>query len=133
MGGPGSPSPHSIRALILPLNNTNMAQFFHPVCFRHYDKTQMSVCDTVFHFSNPECFLSSLMSSCPSFSVFQGIVSGVLLVTPSNIMFDPHKSDCLVQERGCEEYGIMCPLEEVQSTAMCREITDIRIRELVPL
>jgi len=56
----------------------------------------------------------------------------VLLVTPNNVMFDPHKLDHLVQERGCEEYGIMCPLEEVQSAAMCREITDIRVRELVP-
>lgn len=56
----------------------------------------------------------------------------MLLVTPNNVMFDPHKLDRLVQERGCEEYGIMCPLEEVQSAAMCREITDIRVRELVP-
>ncbi|XP_056597381.1 oxidation resistance protein 1b isoform X2 [Triplophysa dalaica] len=74
-----------------------------------------------------------LKMNCKYITDGKGIVSGVLLVTPSNIMFDPHKSDCLVQERGCEEYGIMCPLEEVQSTAMCREITDIRIRELVPL
>ncbi|KAA0710089.1 Oxidation resistance protein 1 [Triplophysa tibetana] len=74
-----------------------------------------------------------LKMNCKYITDGKGIVSGVLLVTPSNIMFDPHKSDCLVQERGCEEYGIMCPLEEVQSTAMCRAITDIRIRELVPL
>lgn len=62
----------------------------------------------------------------------QGIVSGVLLVTPNNIMFDPHKADVLVQERGCEEYGIMCPLEELVSAAMCHEITDGRMREFVP-
>ncbi|XP_059365158.1 oxidation resistance protein 1-like isoform X2 [Carassius carassius] len=70
--------------------------------------------------------------NCKYISDGKGVVSGVLLVTPNNIMFDPHKSDRLVQERGCEEYGIMCPLEEVQSAAMCREITDIRVRELVP-
>ncbi|XP_026087628.1 oxidation resistance protein 1-like isoform X2 [Carassius auratus] len=71
--------------------------------------------------------------NCKYISDGKGVVSGVLLVTPNNIMFDPHKSDRLVQERGCEEYGIMCPLEEVQSAAMCREITDIRVRELVPV
>uniref|UniRef100_A0A8C1ALD5 Oxidation resistance protein 1 n=1 Tax=Cyprinus carpio carpio TaxID=630221 RepID=A0A8C1ALD5_CYPCA len=70
-----------------------------------------------------------LKMNCKYISDGKGIVSGVLLVTPNNIMFDPHKSDQLVQERGCEEYGIMCPLEEVQSAAMCREITDIRVRE----
>uniref|UniRef100_A0A8C1SYI9 Oxidation resistance protein 1 n=1 Tax=Cyprinus carpio TaxID=7962 RepID=A0A8C1SYI9_CYPCA len=67
-----------------------------------------------------------LKMNCKYITDGKGIVSGVLLVTPNNIMFDPHKSDRLVQERGCEEYGIMCPLEEVQSAAMCREITDIR-------
>uniref|UniRef100_A0A8C1N2I4 Oxidation resistance protein 1 n=1 Tax=Cyprinus carpio TaxID=7962 RepID=A0A8C1N2I4_CYPCA len=71
-----------------------------------------------------------LKMNCKYITDGKGIVSGVLLVTPNNIMFDPHKSDQLVQERGCEEYGIMCPLEEVQSAAMCREITDIRVREL---
>ncbi|XP_056124306.1 oxidation resistance protein 1b isoform X2 [Rhinichthys klamathensis goyatoka] len=73
-----------------------------------------------------------LKMNCKYITDGKGIVSGVLLVTPNNVMFDPHKSDHLVQERGCEEYGIMCPLEEVQSAAMCREITDIRVRELVP-
>ncbi|XP_043074201.1 oxidation resistance protein 1b isoform X2 [Puntigrus tetrazona] len=73
-----------------------------------------------------------LKMNCKYITDGKGIVSGVLLVTPNNIMFDPHKSDRLVQERGCEEYGIMCPLEEVQSAAMCREITDIRVRDLVP-
>uniref|UniRef100_A0A673KWJ3 Oxidation resistance 1b n=1 Tax=Sinocyclocheilus rhinocerous TaxID=307959 RepID=A0A673KWJ3_9TELE len=72
-----------------------------------------------------------LKMSCKYITDGMGIVSGVLLVTPNNIMFDPHKSDRLVQERGCEEYGIMCPLEEVQSAAMCREITDIRL--IVPI
>lgn len=63
---------------------------------------------------------------------FQGAVSGVLLVTPNNIMFDPHRMDPMVQAHGCEEYGIMCPLEEVQSAAIYKEITDPKIRETVP-
>lgn len=40
--------------------------------------------------------------------------------------------DPLVQAHGCEEYGIMCPLEEVQSAAIYKEITDPKIREAVP-
>lgn len=56
----------------------------------------------------------------------------MLLVTPNNIMFDPHKTDPLVQENGCEEYGIMCPMEEVMSAAMYKEILDSKIKESLP-
>ncbi|XP_053344220.1 oxidation resistance protein 1a isoform X2 [Clarias gariepinus] len=73
-----------------------------------------------------------LKINCKYITESKGAVSGVLLVTPNNIMFDPHRTDPLVQERGCEEYGIMCPLEEVQSAAMYREITDSKIRESLP-
>ncbi|XP_072548390.1 oxidation resistance protein 1a isoform X3 [Salminus brasiliensis] len=73
-----------------------------------------------------------LKINCKYITDGKGAVSGVLLVTPNNIMFDPHRTDPLVQERGCEEYGIMCPLEEVQSAAVYREITDSKIRESVP-
>ena len=62
----------------------------------------------------------------------KGVVGGVLLVTPNNIMFDPLRTDPLVLERGCEEYGIMCPLEEVQSAAVYREIIDRKISESIP-
>lgn len=80
-------------------------------------------------------FLMDVTVPHPSLSLslsFQGAVSGVLLVTPNNIMFDPHRMDPLVQAHGCEEYGIMCPLEEVQSAAIYKEITDPKIREAVP-
>ncbi|XP_037311010.1 oxidation resistance protein 1a isoform X4 [Pungitius pungitius] len=73
-----------------------------------------------------------LKINCKYITGGMGAVSGVLLVTPNNIMFDPHRMDPLVQEHGCEEYGIMCPLEEVQSAAICKEITDPKIREAVP-
>ncbi|XP_053084031.1 oxidation resistance protein 1a isoform X2 [Pangasianodon hypophthalmus] len=73
-----------------------------------------------------------LKINCKYITDGKGAVSGVLLVTPNNIMFDPHRTDPLVQERGCEEYGIMCPLEEVQSAAVYREITDSKIRESLP-
>uniref|UniRef100_A0A4W3IWK7 Oxidation resistance protein 1 n=1 Tax=Callorhinchus milii TaxID=7868 RepID=A0A4W3IWK7_CALMI len=62
----------------------------------------------------------------------KGAVSGVLLITPNNIMFDPHKNDPLVQENGCEEYGIMCPMDEVVSAALYRDIQDSKIKESLP-
>ncbi|KAK7146900.1 hypothetical protein R3I94_009669 [Phoxinus phoxinus] len=73
-----------------------------------------------------------LKINCKYITDGKGVVSGVLLVTPNNIMFDPHRTDPLVLERGCEEYGIMCPLDEVQSAAVYREITDSKIRDSVP-
>ncbi|KAI3361451.1 hypothetical protein L3Q82_013619, partial [Scortum barcoo] len=73
-----------------------------------------------------------LKINCKYITDGQGAVSGVLLVTPNNIMFDPHRMDPLVQAHGCEEYGIMCPLEEVQSAAIYKEITNPKIRETVP-
>ncbi|XP_041758744.1 oxidation resistance protein 1 isoform X2 [Coregonus clupeaformis] len=73
-----------------------------------------------------------LKINCKYITDGKGVVSGVLLVTPNNLMFEPHKADPLVQDRGCEEYGIMCPLEEVMSAAMCTEVTDSRIKEFVP-
>uniref|UniRef100_A0A671VCD5 Oxidation resistance protein 1 n=1 Tax=Sparus aurata TaxID=8175 RepID=A0A671VCD5_SPAAU len=74
-----------------------------------------------------------LKINCKYITDGKGAVSGVLLVTPNNIMFDPHRMDPLVQAHGCEEYGIMCPLEEVQSAAIYKEITDPKIRETVDL
>uniref|UniRef100_A0A8C6RNQ1 Oxidation resistance protein 1 n=1 Tax=Nannospalax galili TaxID=1026970 RepID=A0A8C6RNQ1_NANGA len=74
-----------------------------------------------------------LKINCKYITRGKGTVSGVLLVTPNNIMFDPHKTDPLVQENGCEEYGIMCPMEEVMSAAMYKEILDSKIKESLPL
>ncbi|XP_028735131.1 oxidation resistance protein 1 isoform X4 [Peromyscus leucopus] len=73
-----------------------------------------------------------LKINCKYITNGKGTVSGVLLVTPNNIMFDPHKTDPLVQENGCEEYGIMCPMEEVMSAAMYKEILDSKIKESLP-
>uniref|UniRef100_A0A3Q2ZG13 Oxidation resistance protein 1 n=1 Tax=Kryptolebias marmoratus TaxID=37003 RepID=A0A3Q2ZG13_KRYMA len=45
-----------------------------------------------------------LKINCKYITDGMGAVSGVLLVTPNNIMFDPHRMDPLVQAHGCEEY-----------------------------
>ncbi|XP_021245007.1 oxidation resistance protein 1 isoform X7 [Numida meleagris] len=70
-----------------------------------------------------------LKINCKYITSGKGTVNGVLLVTPNNIMFDPHKMDPLVQENGCEEYGIMCPMEEVMSAALYKEIMDSKIKD----
>uniref|UniRef100_A0A8D0L903 Oxidation resistance protein 1 n=1 Tax=Sphenodon punctatus TaxID=8508 RepID=A0A8D0L903_SPHPU len=70
-----------------------------------------------------------LKINCKYITICKGTVNGVLLVTPNNIMFDPHKMDPLVQEHGCEEYGIMCPMEEVMSAAMYKDIVDSKIKD----
>nr|XP_013810133.1 PREDICTED: oxidation resistance protein 1 isoform X2 [Apteryx mantelli mantelli] len=70
-----------------------------------------------------------LKINCKYMTNGKGTVNGVLLVTPNNIMFDPHKMDPLVQENGCEEYGIMCPMEEVMSAALYKEIVDSKIKD----
>uniref|UniRef100_A0A4W5KR88 Nuclear receptor coactivator 7 n=1 Tax=Hucho hucho TaxID=62062 RepID=A0A4W5KR88_9TELE len=61
--------------------------------------------------------------SCKYFTDGMGVVGGVMIVTPNNIMFDPHKSDPLVIEHGCEEYGLICPMEEVVSVALYNDIS----------
>lgn len=62
----------------------------------------------------------------------QGVVGGVLIVTPNNIMFDPHKSDPLVIERGCEEYGLICPMDEVLSVALYHDISRMKLKDALP-
>ncbi|XP_060679354.1 oxidation resistance protein 1a isoform X3 [Hemiscyllium ocellatum] len=74
-----------------------------------------------------------LKITCRYITDGKGAVSGVLLVTPNNIMFDPLKHDPLVREWGCEEYGIMCPMEEVLSAAMYSDILDNKVKESLPV
>ncbi|KAM4692976.1 nuclear receptor coactivator 7 [Discoglossus pictus] len=62
----------------------------------------------------------------------KGVVGGVMIVTPNNVMFDPHKSDPLVIENGCEEYGLICPMEEVVSVALYNDISHMKIKDALP-
>ncbi|XP_015678214.2 oxidation resistance protein 1 [Protobothrops mucrosquamatus] len=73
-----------------------------------------------------------LKINCKYITSNKGTVTGVLLVTPNNIMFDPHKTDPLVQQNGCEEYGIMCPMEEVMSAAMYKD-ADGKMQDSLPI
>lgn len=58
----------------------------------------------------------------------QGVVNGVLLVTPNAIMFDPNVSDPLVIEHGPELYGMMAPMDTVISAAMYHDIAAMKLK-----
>ncbi|XP_028909972.1 nuclear receptor coactivator 7 isoform X1 [Ornithorhynchus anatinus] len=73
-----------------------------------------------------------LKMNCRYFTDGKGVVGGVMIVTPNNIMFDPHKSDPLVIENGCEEYGLICPMEEVVSVALYNDISHMEIKDALP-
>ncbi|XP_013863006.1 nuclear receptor coactivator 7 isoform X2 [Austrofundulus limnaeus] len=70
--------------------------------------------------------------SCKYFTDGMGVVGGVLIVTPNNIMFDPHKSDPLVIENGCEEYGLICPMEELVSVALYDDVSRMKLKDALP-
>ncbi|XP_067014093.2 oxidation resistance protein 1 isoform X2 [Anabrus simplex] len=57
----------------------------------------------------------------------QGVVGGVLLVTPNAVMFDPNVSDPLVIEHGPESYGVIAPMEFVANAAIYHDIAHMRV------
>lgn len=57
----------------------------------------------------------------------QGVVGGVLLVTPNAVMFDPNVSDTLVIEHGPESYGVIAPMELVVNAAIFNDIAHMRV------
>merc|ERR1712072_205133 len=52
----------------------------------------------------------------------QGVVSGVLLVTPQTVMFNPCVSDHLVMERGREMYLVRLPLRAIARVALFEDV-----------
>ncbi|XP_077288793.1 TLD domain-containing protein mustard isoform X14 [Arctopsyche grandis] len=62
----------------------------------------------------------------------QGVVSGVLLVTPNAVMFDPNVSDTLVLEHGPESYGVIAPMEFVVNAAIYYDIAHMRTHDSNP-
>lgn len=61
----------------------------------------------------------------------QGVVGGVLLVTPNAVMFDPNVSDPLVIEHGPESYGVIAPMEFIVNAAIFNDIAHMRICDSV--
>lgn len=58
----------------------------------------------------------------------QGVVGGVLLVTPNAVMFDPNVSDPLVIEHGPESYGVIAPMEYIVNAAIFNDIAHMRVQ-----
>ncbi|XP_064652642.1 nuclear receptor coactivator 7-like isoform X7 [Lineus longissimus] len=58
----------------------------------------------------------------------KGVVSGVLLVTPNAIMFDPNVSDPLVIEHGADAYGMIATMDTVISVAMYHDIAAMKLK-----
>ncbi|EHB16444.1 Nuclear receptor coactivator 7 [Heterocephalus glaber] len=73
-----------------------------------------------------------LKMNCCYFTDGKGVVGGVMSVTPNNIVFDRRKSDPLVIENGFEEYGLICPMEEVVSIALYNDISHMKIKDAFP-
>nr|XP_034841343.1 nuclear receptor coactivator 7 isoform X15 [Maniola hyperantus] len=79
--------------------------------------------DTPASSSNPQRFLKINVRHITD---GQGVVSGVLLVTPNAVMFDPNVSDTLVMEHGPESYGVIAPMEYVVNAAIFYDIAHMR-------
>ena len=63
---------------------------------------------------------------------FQDFVEGVLLITPSSVMFDPSPCDPLAAKHGCEKFGIMCSMTSIVSAAMfCNSGTVPKYRSVI--
>ncbi|KAK2171656.1 hypothetical protein NP493_1048g00055 [Ridgeia piscesae] len=75
-----------------------------------------------------ECYERFIKVNVKHITDGQGVVSGVLLVTPNAIMFDPNVSDTLVIEHGADAYGMIAPMETVISAAMYHDIAAMRLK-----
>ncbi|XP_034715130.1 nuclear receptor coactivator 7 isoform X2 [Etheostoma cragini] len=62
---------------------------------------------------------------CRNITDRKGVVSGILLVTPNKIFFDPCKTHALVKEHGCEEYLLSCSVDNLASVAFFSDISHV--------
>ncbi|XP_071142987.1 oxidation resistance protein 1-like isoform X1 [Mytilus edulis] len=69
-----------------------------------------------------DCYERFIKVNCKHITDGQGVVSGVLLVTPNAVMFDPNVSDPLVIEHGADTYGVIAPMDMIISCAMYHDI-----------
>ncbi|XP_071512192.1 nuclear receptor coactivator 7 isoform X2 [Panulirus ornatus] len=76
-----------------------------------------------------ECLEKVLKISVRHITDGQGVVAGVLLVTPNAVMFDPNVSDPLVIEHGPESYGVIAPMEYVVNAALYYDIAHMRVKD----
>ncbi|XP_015910390.2 oxidation resistance protein 1 isoform X2 [Parasteatoda tepidariorum] len=58
----------------------------------------------------------------------QGVVAGVLIITPNAVMFDPNVSDPLVIEHGVESYGVIAPCDMLMRAAIYFDIAHMKVQ-----
>lgn len=101
---PGSPKPGHIQRIESPNRSVNNQNEDDPVVTQRFLKINVR------HITDG-----------------QGVVGGVLLVTPNAVMFDPNVSDPLVIEHGPESYGVIAPMELVVNAAIFHDIAHMRV------
>ncbi|XP_008398121.1 nuclear receptor coactivator 7 isoform X2 [Poecilia reticulata] len=55
----------------------------------------------------------------------KGVVSGILVVTPTKIFFDPSKTHPLVMEHGFEDYLLSCAVDSLASVSFFSDVSHI--------
>jgi hypothetical protein len=65
-----------------------------------------------------ECLERFLKIEVRRITLDEGVVSGILLVTPNAVMFDPNVTDPLVMERGTEPYSLTVKMDTIARTAI---------------
>ncbi|XP_022257322.1 oxidation resistance protein 1-like isoform X1 [Limulus polyphemus] len=58
----------------------------------------------------------------------EGVVSGILLVTPNALMFEPNVSDPLVLEHGAEKFSVIAPMEMVFRESVYCDISHMKLK-----
>ncbi|XP_038652447.1 nuclear receptor coactivator 7 isoform X2 [Scyliorhinus canicula] len=70
---------------------------------------------------------------CKYFTDGKGVVTGILLVTPKKIFFDPYKSHPLVTENGCEDYLVACNMQSIVSAVSHKDVSQMKLCGSSPL
>lgn len=80
----------------------------------------------------PECCegqrpeaMSYLKLFCRYITDGKGVVSGILVVTPTKIFFDPSKTHPLVTEHGFEDYLLSCTVDSLASVSFFSDISHV--------
>lgn len=61
--------------------------------------------------------------------MYQGVVNGVVLITPHSVIFNPNVSDPLVMDRGRDCYYIKTPMSAITSAALYKDIAAMAIHD----
>ncbi|XP_064081814.1 oxidation resistance protein 1-like isoform X7 [Macrobrachium nipponense] len=115
-------------ANIRPVTPTQRGDTKIPLSPHNYPRTPANSVD-VDRSLDQDCLEKFLKISVRHITDGQGVVAGVLLVTPNAVMFDPNVSDPLVIEHGPESYGVIAPMEYVVNAALFYDIAHMKVKD----